>query len=99
MRDLQSQQPGGAGAGGQGSGGAGGGPKPKGKAKAKGKAKPQPFKGTCNRCGRQGHMSKDCKARHHVNGKQLGSLEETEAEQQEVEEEPPSDFGGLFNSF
>ena len=45
-------------------------------------------------------MKKDCKARHHVNGKQLGSLEEAEADQPEGEEPSSADFGGLFfNSF
>ena len=90
-RDLARQQ-----GGGKQPGGGGGGGKPK----AKAKAKPQAFKGNCNRCGRPGHMKKDCRAKTHVSGKQLGSLEETEADQPEGEEPASGDFGGLFfNSF
>ena len=76
-----------------GAGGGGGGGKPKPKAKGKAAAKPPAFKGNCNRCGRPGHMKKDCRAKTHVSGKQLGSLEEAD---QPAEEPSSQDFGGLF---
>ena len=99
QKRMRDQQQGGAGAqkpGGAGGGGGGG--KPKAKAKGKAAAKSPAFKGNCNRCGRPGHMKKDCRAKTHVSGKQLGSLEE--ADQPEVEEPSSQDFGGLFfNSF